>query len=107
MKKTDETDSVINYFYVDKVRSDQYLKDNLNLMMTRCETGLSSIKWHKKVLGKQKYCWISFVKNWVWETDTWRVYVSKRGSSFELLKGLTLDQAWEAWQDYYNRMTRK
>ncbi len=104
MKREDETAPIINYLFQDSQRSDQYLKESMNLAKARMVSGLSSIERHKKILGKQTYCWTGFVKHWIWETDTWRVYVSKEGGSFEVLATLTPDEAWAAWQDYYNKM---
>lgn len=105
MKRSDETSPIINFlFNVDRAIADQYLQESLSLMKARMHDGLSSLERHKKILGKQNYCWTGFVRHWVWETDTWRVYVSKEGASFEVLATLTPDEAWQAWQDYYNRM---
>lgn len=102
MKKTDETSPIINFLFGNKEKSEQYLKDSMSLMFARGK--LSSKDYHKKKLGKQKYCWIGFVRHWVWESETWRVYVSKRGSAFEVLATLTEDEAWAAWQDYFSKV---
>ena len=102
MNRTDETVSIINLIFPNKDRGDQYIKDTMHLMFARGK--LSSIKHHKKKLGKQKYCWVGFVRFWVWEGDNWRAYVSKRGVSFEVLATLNADEAWAAWQDYFNKV---
>lgn len=104
MKRTDETSPLINFLFQDPVKSKLYLDELMDLMKARAKDGISSLERHKKILGKQNYCWTGFVRHWVWETDTWRVYVSKEGASFEVLASLTLDEAWAAWQDYYNKM---
>lgn len=62
---------------------------------------------HKTKLGKQNYCIGLMDRNWVWEQNNWRVFVSKRGASFELKEGLTMSQVCEAWQDYFFKMTGK
>ncbi len=100
MKNTVETISIINLISLDK--SKQYINESMLLMFARGK--LSSINFHKKKLGKQKYCWATSVRYWIWTSDTWRVYVSKRGAAFEVLDTLTPDEAWIAWQDYYNKM---
>jgi hypothetical protein len=106
MKKSDETSPIINFLFQDSTGKlgKQYVEESINLMKARHKINLSSIKWHQKVLGKQNYCWTGSSKNWIWETDVWRVYVSKEGAAFEVLASLALDEAWAAWQDYYNKM---
>lgn len=106
MKRNDITTPVVNFLFQDTDRTfaNQYLKDFHELVKARINDGLTSIQRHKKILGKQNYCWTGFVKHWVWESDTWRVYVSTEGASFEVLESLTLQEAWAAWQDYYNKM---
>lgn len=104
MKRTDETSPLINCLFQDTIKAKQFLDETMDLVRVRAKSGLSSIEWHKKILGKQNYCWTGSVRNWVWETDTWRVYVSKEGAVLEVLLTLTPDEAWLAWQDYYNRM---
>jgi len=100
MNKTDITEPIINILSqeISDEHSKQYIKDILELMMLRGD--LSSIQFNKKKLGKQKYCWTGSVKNWVWEGEHWRDYVSSEGLAFEVLEGLNPDQAWGAWQDY-------
>lgn len=75
-------------------------------MNLRCYDNLSSVQFNKKVLGKQKYCYNGSVRYWVWEFDNYRVYVSKEGVSFEVLNSLSLEEAWLAWQDYYNKIIK-
>jgi hypothetical protein len=108
MKRSDTTQPIVNFLFQDKSGKlgQQYLKESMDLMKLRIEDGLSSIQRHKKILGKQKYCWTGFVKHWVWEENNWRAYVSKEGASFEVLESLTLKEAWSEWQDYYKRMMK-
>jgi len=102
MNKEDNTTPIINRIYESKKMSDQLVKDSMALMFARGK--LSSIKYHKKKLGKQHYCYTGMVRYWVWEGDNWRVYVSKKGSSLEVLSTLTAKEAWAAWQDYFNKV---
>lgn len=60
---------------------------------------------HKNKLGKQTYCIQLTNRNWVWEHDNWRVYISTRGLSFEVKEDLTLQQVCAAWQDYFFKIT--
>lgn len=115
MNKTDITTPLLNYFSgflskdkpdfetIIKPLMDQYQQDLLVLMKTRQAT-TSSKEYHLQKLGKQKYCTILSYRNWVWEGENWRVYCSKRGASFEVLEGLTMAQAWDAWQDYFEKI---
>lgn len=110
MKKDDETEAFLNYLYgnkdkpfsITKPYSDQYIRDMMTTMMARKD--MSSVQYHKHKLGKQSFCKNIFSRHWVWEGDNWRVYVSKEGVSFEVLATLSFDEAWAAYQDYYNRI---
>jgi hypothetical protein len=102
MKKSDITTPLVNILRDHNQLS--FMIEQLKEFMLIRPSGVSSIKWHKQKLGKQKYCWKGFIKHWVWETDTWRVYVNKEGSSFEVLESLNGDQAIEAWKDYYSKV---
>lgn len=102
MRKTDETTPIINIIFSSKDKSNQYIKDNMQIMFARGKK--SSVEYHKVKLGKQNYCWLGSVRHWIWEGNNWRVYVSKRGAAFEVLSNLTVDEAWGAWQDYFNKI---
>ena len=66
----------------------------------------SSKELHKRKLGKQNYCLNIFgCRNWIWEGDNWRVYVSKEGFDFEVDQSLSIKDAMIAWQDYFEKMT--
>jgi hypothetical protein len=43
-------------------------------------------------------------RNWIWDCNNWRVYVSIRGFIFEIDESITLKQAVDAWYEYYERM---
>lgn len=61
--------------------------------------------FHKNKLGKQTYCIQLTDRNWVWEHNNWRVYISVRGLSFEVKENLIIQQVCEAWQDYFFKIT--
>lgn len=64
-------------------------------------------EFFKTKLGKQTYCIQLADRNWVWEHNNWRAYISSRGFSFEVKEDLTLLQVCEAWQDFFFKMTGK
>lgn len=60
-----------------------------------------SVDAHKKLLGKQDYCWNGEYRFWVWEGTDWRVFCSNiQGTSFEVREGITIERAFAAWEDY-------
>lgn len=99
MKRSDETTPLENILNQDPFdpRNQQYLLDFVSIR----PYGMTSIQLNKNKLGKQKYYLVAgFVRCWVWEGENWRIYVSKRGTSFEVLQHLSIDEAWIAWQEY-------
>lgn len=102
MNRGTPTTPIINIIQDDKSKTDQYLADILLLMRNR--QPYSSKDFHKNKLGKQNYCLNGTVRHWVWQTDMWRVYVSKRGMVLEVLELSNINEAWEAWQDYLQKM---
>jgi hypothetical protein len=46
----------------------------------------------------------SFVRNHVWETKFWTMYISSEGISLEVEEALTPDQAHYVWKDWFNMM---
>lgn len=67
---------------------------------------MSSLELHKHKLGKQSYTKIiGFSRCWVWETDSWIAYVSKRGLSFEVIDTLSPTEAMNVWHNYCHKMT--
>jgi hypothetical protein len=66
------------------------------------------IAFHKAQLGRQNYTWVGEYRFWVWETDTWRVYVSdQQGTSLEVKDSLSPEQSLAAWNDYLFKMGLK
>lgn len=67
--------------------------------------GLEPIAFHKARLGRQSYTWLGEGRMWVWETDTWRAYVSDwKGIAFEVRADLSDEEAFAAWDDYRARL---
>lgn len=102
MKRQDETTPIENILSQrpSDPRNNQYVMEFITLR----PSGISSIKFNKAKLGKQKYCLLGSTKYWVWEGRNWRAYVSKEGLLFEVLPNLSIDQAWKAWQRYRRLM---
>lgn len=115
MNKKEQTTPIMNYFSGVEVidKSNFILSKSFNLCsiqtleyLKACRGNFKiSKEQHLSILGKQNYCIFSPRRCWVWESQNWRAYVSKRGTSFELKLGLTLKEACEAWADYYFKMT--
>lgn len=62
-------------------------------------------------LGKQSYVWTGHARNWVWEraageSRRWRLFVSRRGLSFEVDPDATEADALAAWEDFKEALTR-
>ncbi|CAB4196964.1 hypothetical protein UFOVP1290_484 [uncultured Caudovirales phage] len=89
MKNTIEsfiTTPISNILCKDTQKLDAFLYQSSKIHDIRFSNKESSIKFHKRKLGKQNYCWIGSNRHWVWETKTWRVFCCKRGSYFEVEK---------------------
>ena len=103
MNKSDTTTPLVNLLN-DQKYSKFMFEQTLEFLKIRPHPK-SSLEWHKEKLGKQKYCVnFAFCRSWVWEGETWRAYVNKRGVYFEVLETLTPKQAMDAWNDYYNKV---
>jgi len=60
---------------------------------------------HIARIGRQSYVFTSEFRHYVWETESWRVFVAKgKGISFEVVDKMTSEQAWAAWADYVSRV---
>lgn len=68
--------------------------------------GEPRIARHKRLLGKQDYCWTGKHRYWVWEVPhRWRVYVSEVGGvGFEVACNLDAAGAKAALDDYLEKM---
>lgn len=106
MKKSDITTPIINIMLnqPDTSISDKYLNEYLAIGNVYRKLGLSAKEYHIKKLGKQTYCLLGFSRQWVWEFVNYRVYVSKEGITFEVLDGLSIDDAIKCWNDYYQKI---
>ena len=61
---------------------------------------LSSIKFHKWKLGKQDFCWTGSARNWIWERDGYRLFISKKGVSMEVFEDITEQEIFDCLEDY-------
>lgn len=103
-----DSDSFLNYLYQlpsDKRSLYQDLQTQL-MIMHACHSIDGSVDFHKKRLGKQKFCWQgSKFRYWIWEGKNWRAFASNhQGTSLEIRVGLSLDEALEAFQDYRRKV---
>lgn len=107
MDRKTETVSIINYFFqADKAYTDKYLKEYLSIGSKYRDKKMSCKDFHKLKLGKQTYCQFLSEYNHVWEYSNYRVYVSSKGMTLEVLPSLTLNEVKDAWNDYYNKMMK-
>lgn len=95
---TRPTEPVINIIQHDREFSKEYIDNVLN---DYPKMG-NYVKFHKKVFGKQTYCWNGEYRYWVWEFDKWRVYVSNHmGISLEVEPDLSLPETIEIIRKYW------
>lgn len=101
MNRQTVTTPIINYFFEWSSEETKQLSDELHVMHILPRVyKLSDKEFMKSQLGRQTYCEQLSYKNWVWEQNNWRVYVSARGISFEVEKNLTKQQVKNAWNDF-------
>lgn len=103
MNKSDITTPLVNL--LNNQKYSQFMFDQTLEFLKLRPRLKSSLEWHKEKFGMQNYCInFPFKRCWVWEGTNWRVYVSKRGTSFEVLETLTPEQAMDAWHEYYAKI---
>jgi hypothetical protein len=65
------------------------------------------VVFHKRVLGRQNYCWNNGLSSrfWVWEGADWRVFVNNDvGVAFEVRTTLSEASVYKALFDYMKRI---
>lgn len=64
--------------------------------------GTRSVKAFKAILGDQDTTVVFRHRNWVWhnEEEGWTLYVNKRGPAFHVHRGMTSEEAWEAFMKF-------
>lgn len=100
-----ESDSIINYAFklLDDRRDEQYTRLQAQLIAMHLVQGKEgSVAFHKKRLGRQKFCWQGGdCRYWIWEGKDWRVFANNgHGTSIEVRVGLTIDAAMVVFQEY-------
>ena len=58
----------------------------------------------KERLGRQDYCWVGSVRNWIWERGDWRAFASTEGLTFEASIKCDVAQAIAAWDDFRTKV---
>ena len=81
MKKPDKertTVEVTNIIYVFDSCSNEYMKKmHMGVYPKVKKGGRTLVEAHKELFGKQTYCWTgSESRFWVWDYESWRVYVN-------------------------------
>ena len=66
--------------------------------------GKQAVKFHKEKFGKQSYTHVGFSRWWVWEFDGAKVLVGSRGIVFEVEETLSVENAMDKWEQYFNKM---
>lgn len=99
MKRDEETEAFLNVIF--RQRDDLPLYNRLyDEVMEMHKTITPPVKGMKERLGRQAYTVQLSNRNWVWETDTWRLYASWTGLSFEVPLYMTDEDKLAAWQDF-------
>jgi len=68
--------------------------------------GETLISWHKKVFGRQSYCYFNGeFRFWVWDFHDWRVWVNNnKGIAVEVDPSFDLEQTMFILRYYWDRM---
>lgn len=99
---TFHTTPITNILQSDMFIYDEYLRKYSSIS----SSNKPLVKSHKNKLGEQNYCWNGKYKYWIWENNLWRCFVSNvRGIGFEVKSNFSLNQAYDAWLDYVNKMS--
>ena len=91
----------------DQVKLQKIYEEYFHAYMRLCDIASPPIISHIEKLGKQNYCWNSHGERfYIWENGlSWRVFVGKnKGICFEVNEKASLNEAMEAWNDYFNKM---
>lgn len=100
-KRVTDWDSMPLINYSNMTDDREIMKRLLDEMTPMHQKMRPSVDSHKRALGKQDYCWNGSQRFWVWEGANWRVFCNNvRGTSFEVREGITLEEAFAAWDDY-------
>lgn len=97
------TESVINIVQHDRSCMDEYMNRMIKGYYSKVRLG-RHVEAHKEVFGQQSYCWNGEFRYWVWDFETWRVYVSNhKGVAVEVNQGSNLEQTMAILKDYWTR----
>lgn len=89
--------------YINKMDDEE--SEELIHLMKEVESAANAegqVEFHKQRLGKQRVCFQSTFRYWVWEGKGWRVFASNKAGrvSVEVRAGLNKQNAWRAFDEY-------
>jgi hypothetical protein len=68
------------------------------------EAGLTCVEMHKKLFGRQTYCWNGEFRYWVWDYGTWRIYVANgKGIAIEVDPSFDAVATMKVLRDYWEK----
>lgn len=104
LDKERHTEPVINKLFGNKEYSDEYIKRMIRGVYFQVRTPDTLVEAHKRLLGRQTYCWNGEFRYWVWDYRTHRIYVSnKKGIGIEVEPNFDADQTMEILRDYWSK----
>jgi len=106
MDKSTITIPILNYIQGNEQYLEEFYLKYSSIHFLARNSGLSLIQFHKKMLGKQNYCFTNSQKLWVWEKTIvnvgWRIYVgNKKGVCFEVHEKCSPTESMKMFNDYY------
>ena len=97
-----QTTPIENILCINNFAFDKFCKEFIQLNSFLHD---NHVKHHKEKLGKHNSMFTGEYKYYVWDSPSWRVYVSnKRGTSFEVISKASEKEAILAWEDYKEKI---
>lgn len=104
MKTVDSTTPLLN-FDLSANEIKRLYSEEMQMHGSPRQAGLKPIDWVSSRLGPCSRTQTLEFRFRVWESDSWRVYVSnKKGICFEVSEFLTKEQALKCWSDFREKL---